>query len=244
MSGSDKAAKEKEHTEKIRKLFSGIAARYDSINRLQSLRRDVRWRRFTSAKMRFFDTMRYLDVATGTADLALEAALRYPDIKVVGVDIAGELLDIGRKKAVELGLGERVELKYGNALDLEFGDSRFDVAGIAFGIRNIRDRLHALREMRRVVAPGGQVMVLELGYHGTGIFKPFYFMYLKAVIPFMARIFSGNRKAYEYLGRSIVEFPAPGAFCDLMRQAGLVDVQSWPLTLGVVRLFVGKRPEQ
>jgi len=244
MKGLDKAGAEKEHTEKIRKLFSGIAAKYDSINRQQSFRRDVGWRRFTAGKMRFFDTMRYLDVATGTADLALDTATGHPGARVVGVDISEELLEVGRKKAAEMGLSGRVELKYGNALDLEFGNRSFDVAGIAFGIRNINDRLHALREMRRVVVPGGQVMVLELSYHGTGLFKPFYSLYLKAVIPFMARIVAHNREAYEYLGRSIMEFPAPDEFCSLMRQAGLVDVRSWPLTLGVARLFVGRRPDE
>ena len=239
-----KAATEKEHTDRIGRLFSDIASRYDSINRLQSFRRDVSWRKFTAEKMRFFDTLRYLDVATGTADLALEAARRHPGISVVGVDIADKLLEIGRAKAQERRMDDRVELKRGNALDLEFDDGSFDVAGIAFGIRNINDRLHALREMKRVVVPGGQVMVLELCYHGTGLIKPLYTVYLKGIIPFMARLAASNRQAYEYLGRSIMEFPSPDEFCGLMRQAGLENIQSWPLTLGVTRLFVGNKPKQ
>ena len=242
MSSADKAAQEKEHTEKIRKLFSGIAEKYDSINRQQSFRRDIAWRRFTSGKMRFFETMRYLDVATGTADLAMDVVKRYDGVSAVGLDIADELLEVGRAKVDRAGLGERIELVNGNALDLPFGDASFDVSGIAFGIRNIRDRLHALREMTRVVAPGGQVVVLELAFHGTGAIKPFYWLYLKVIIPFMAKLVASNREAYEYMGRSIIEFPAPGEFCETMREAGLVDVRSYPLTFGVVRLFTGTKP--
>ena len=242
MSGQDRASDESEHTERIRRLFTGIADRYDSINRQQSLRRDVAWRRFTARKMRFFNTMRYLDVASGTADLALDTLRLHPGVSAVGVDIAEELLGIGRRKAREMGLSERLDLRQGNALDLGFPDRSFDVAGIAFGIRNIMDRLQALREMRRVVVPGGQVMVLELSYHGTGLIKPFYCLYLKAVIPFMARLVARDPGAYQYLGRSIIDFPAPEDFCSLMREAGLEDVKSWPLTLGVARLFTGKRP--
>jgi demethylmenaquinone methyltransferase/2-methoxy-6-polyprenyl-1,4-benzoquinol methylase len=207
------------------------------------MRRDVSWRRFAAGKMRFFSTMRYLDVASGTADLALEVARSHPGTSVIGIDIAEELLEIGRVKVRDQGLSERVELKYGNALDLQLPDESVDVAGIAFGIRNIRDRLHALSEMKRVVAPGGQVMVLELSYHGTGLIKPFYYIYLKTIIPFMARMVSDNSEAYEYLGHSIMDFPAPGEFCGIMRQAGLVNIRSWPLTFGVTRLFVGNRPE-
>jgi demethylmenaquinone methyltransferase/2-methoxy-6-polyprenyl-1,4-benzoquinol methylase len=242
MHRADKVGAEKEHTDRIGGLFSAIAGKYDSINRQQSLRRDVFWRKFTADRMRFFNTMRYLDVATGTADLALDVSRRNPDVKVVGVDIADALLKIGRGKAEKQGLAGRVELMYGNALDLEFDDGSFDVAGIAFGIRNIRDRLHALSEMRRVVAPGGQVMVLELSYHGTGFLKPLYWIYIKTIIPFMARLFSNNREAYQYLGRSIVDFPAPEEFCGLMQEAGLENVRSWPLTFGVTRLFVGNKP--
>ena len=242
MNSQDKAAAEKEHTERIRKLFAGIAARYDTINRQQSLRRDIAWRKFTADRMRFFDTMRYLDVATGTADLALDAVRMHPGTSAIGVDIADELLLIGREKASAMGLSDRVELMPGNALDLQFEDRSFDAAGIAFGIRNIKDRLHALKEMARVVVPGGQVLVLELSYHGTGLFKPFYCMYLKAVIPFMARFVAQDPDAYQYLGRSIIDFPAPEDFCALMREAGLEDVRSWPLTLGVARLFVGSKP--
>lgn len=244
MNGADKTASEKEHTARIVELFSGIAAQYDSINRLQSFKRDVSWRNFAVEKMRFFKTKRFLDVATGTADLALGAALKHPEITVVGVDIAEKLLEIGRDKAKTQGMANRVELKYGNALDLEFQDASFDVAGIAFGIRNIQNRLQALNEMKRVVTPGGQVMVLELSYHGTGLIKPLYSIYLKAIIPFMAKLIARNREAYEYLGRSIIEFPSPDDFCKLMRQAGLEEVRSWPLTFGVTRLFVGIRPKQ
>lgn len=242
MDEEGKTGRESEHTEKIRKLFSEIAQKYDSINRQQSFRRDIAWRRFTARKMRFFQSMRYLDVATGTADLALDVARQHRNIKVVGLDISEELLEIGKEKIEREGLSNRIQLMTGNALDLPFEDKSFDASGIAFGIRNINDRLHALREMRRVVVPGGQVHVLELSFHGTGLFKPLYYCYLKMVIPFMARLVASNREAYEYMGKSIMAFPAPDDFCAIMREAGLVNTQSYPLTLGVARLFTGTRP--
>ncbi len=242
MDKSDKAAEEREHTQRIRKLFSGIAQKYDSINRQQSLRRDISWRKFSSKKMRFGDTMRFLDVATGSADLAIEVVESHKGVTAVGIDITEDLIEIGKTKAIAKDLTKKITLQTGNALDLEFADKCFDVAGIAFGIRNINDRLHALREMTRVVVPGGQVAVLELCYHGTGLFKPFLYIYLKAIIPFMAGLVAKDQDAYVYMGRSIIEFPSPDDFSELMKEAGLVDVKHWPLTLGVARLFIGNRP--
>ena len=238
---SSKAAGEREHTERIRRLFSGIALRYDTINRQQSLRRDISWRKFPSKKMRFFDTMRFLDVATGTADLALDVVDRHEGVSAVGIDIAEDLIEIGNRKIQDKNLAHKIELQSGNALDLHFADKSFDVAGIAFGIRNINDRLHALREMTRVVVPGGQVAVLELCYHGTGVIKPLYHVYLKSIIPFMASMVSRDPEAYIYMGQSIIDFPNPDDFCEIMKEAGLVDIKHWPLTLGVARLFIGNR---
>ena len=242
MGNSNNKDRESEHTEKIRKLFDGIARKYDSINRQQSFMLDITWRRFTTKKMRFFDTMRYLDVATGTADLAIDVVNNHPGVSAVGLDIAEDLLEVGREKLSHAKLTDRIDLISGNALELPFQDNEFDVSGIAFGIRNIKDRLHALSEMTRVIKPGGQVAVLELSFHGTGIFKPFYYLYLKAVIPMMARMVAKDPSAYKYLGQSILEFPAPDDFCGIMREAGLVNVRSYPLTFGVVRLFMGDKP--
>ncbi len=148
----------------VKDIFSTVTPRYDFLNHFLSLRRDIAWRRFTIRRMSFGRTMRFLDVATGTADLAIGAALRYPAITVAGVDFSAEMLEAGRPKVTGIGLSDRVRLMRADALALPFADGSFDVAGIAFGIRNIPDKARALKEMTRVVVPGGQVMVLEMGF--------------------------------------------------------------------------------
>ncbi|KKK99307.1 hypothetical protein LCGC14_2634070 [marine sediment metagenome] len=240
--GNETVSKEAEHTERIRGLFASIAGGYDFLNRFNSLRRDVAWRRRAASEMRFFQTNKLIDVATGTADIVIEALRAHPQVKAVGVDLVPELMDIGRQKVEGLGLSASVELMEGNALDLTFQDASFDVATIAFGIRNIRERLHALEEMRRVVVPGGQVMVLELVFACPGPLRLLHGLYLNHIMPAMARMFSSNPDAYVYLARSIMEFPAPEEFMALMRDAGLKDVRFIPLTFGVAGLFVGRRP--
>jgi demethylmenaquinone methyltransferase/2-methoxy-6-polyprenyl-1,4-benzoquinol methylase len=131
----------------------------------------------------------------------------------------------------------------GNALSLPFDESSFDVSAIAFGIRNIRDRAHALKEMARVVVPGGQVMVLELVFDCPWPLRGVYSIYLNHLMPAAARVLSKNPEAYAYLARSIMDFPSPGEFCALMKGSGLEDVRYFRLTLGTAGLFVGKRPE-
>jgi demethylmenaquinone methyltransferase/2-methoxy-6-polyprenyl-1,4-benzoquinol methylase len=235
----DKVSNEAEHTERISSMFSSIAGKYDLLNRVHSFRRDVAWRRFTSRKMKFQHTKRYLDIATGTADLALETLKQHPGVSALGIDPVEELMEIGRKKASGAALAERLELRMGNALDLDLDDNSFDVAAVAFGIRNIKDRAHALREMTRVVVPGGQVMVLELTFTPRGILKPFYDLYLNKLMPFGARLLSKNPEAYIYLAKSIMDFPSPEKFKNIMLESGLDDVMDYSLTFGVARLFVG-----
>ena len=194
--------------------------------------------------MRFKNTGRFLDVATGTADIIIETLRAHPQVQATGVDLVPELMDMGRKKFKGLGLSGQVELMEANALDLPFEDAHFDVSAIAFGIRNIREREHALREMRRVVVPGGQVMVLELVFACPGPLKLLHGLYLNHIMPKVARMFSSNPEAYVYLARSIMEFPTPDEFMACMKDAGLSDIKFIPLTFGVAGLFIGRRAEK
>ena len=223
----------------VKEIFSTVPAKYDFLNHFLSLRRDVAWRHFATHKMRFFHTHRLLDVATGTADLAIDAAHTYPTLKVTGIDFVQEMMDLGRVKIEKRNLSGRVRLLRGDALNLPFSDNDFDVAAIAFGIRNIPDRIQALREMTRVVVPGGQVMVLEMTYPESRILRGIYGIYLKRMLPFIARHFSQNPAAYHYLADSIMNFPSPDAFAKLMEEAGLVRMEKYALTLGVTYLHIG-----
>jgi len=152
------------------------------------------------------------------------------------------MLDAGRVKIRDRGLEGRVTLIEGDAMGLPFEDASFDVAAIAFGIRNIPDRAGALREMARVVAPGGSVMVLELTTPAKGLLRTLYGIYLHGLLPLLGRAFSGDARAYRYLADSIMEFPAPEKFSGIMRKAGFEDVEAVPLTFGIAHLHLGRVP--
>lgn len=235
--------RESEHTSAISGMFARIASDYDLMNRLTSGRRDVAWRRRTAAAMRFDVTRRYLDVATGTGDLAFDVIRMHEGVVAVGIDPVEELMEIGRAKARQMGLSHRMEFRTGNALALPFADGEFDAAGIAFGIRNIQDRKHALAEMLRVVQPGGQVLVLELTFSPRPSLQWLYSLYINRIIPLLASVFTNDPEAYRYLGRSIMAFPRPAEFMEIMRSAGLQRVEHHCLTFGAASLFIGYRPE-
>jgi len=226
----------------VKDIFTTAHERYDFLNHFLSLRRDVGWRRFTVEKMRHRAPGRFLDVATGTADLALEAARKYPALRVTGIDFAEPMLEIARKKVQARGLGDRVTLLCGDALALPFADKSFDVTAVAFGMRNIPDKLAALREMARVTVPGGQVMVLEMTFAPVRAFRAIYGVYLGSVLPRIARLLATNGSAYWYLADSIRSFPAPRGLRDLMRTAGLERVVYHALTFGAAYLHIGRTP--
>jgi demethylmenaquinone methyltransferase/2-methoxy-6-polyprenyl-1,4-benzoquinol methylase len=228
-----------EHVGMVREIFATIPGRYDFLNHLLSLRRDVAWRRFAIRKMHFFNTFRLLDVATGTADLAIEAARRHPNIRVTGIDFVREMLAPGRQKIAARGLADRIRLLQADAMALPFPDGSFDAVGIAFGIRNMPDRLRALREMRRVLVPGGRIFVLEMNFPRNRFAQRFFDLYLKRLLPAVARLFSGNPAAYRYLADSILHFPAPQAFLGLMEEAGFRSRKRHSLTFGITCLYVG-----
>jgi demethylmenaquinone methyltransferase / 2-methoxy-6-polyprenyl-1,4-benzoquinol methylase len=226
----------------VQDIFTTVHGRYDFLNHLLSLRRDVGWRDAAVSRMRFSRTRRFLDVATGTADLAIAAASRWPGISVVGVDFAAPMLEVGRKKVGKAGMDSRISLQEADALRLPFPDHSFDVAAVAFGMRNIPDKRGALREMARVTVPGGQVMVLEMTFAPAPLFRPLYHFYLVRLLPRLARLFARNGAGYHYLSDSIRAFPAPAAFAAIMREAGLQGVSWHGLTFGSAYLHVGLVP--
>jgi demethylmenaquinone methyltransferase / 2-methoxy-6-polyprenyl-1,4-benzoquinol methylase len=226
----------------VKEIFATITGRYDFLNRFFSLRRDMAWRRFAVRKMRLGETSRFLDVATGTADLAIETVRRHEGVQAAGLDFVREMMEAGRPKIVKNSMEQRIRLLQGDALQLPFSSHCFDVAAIAFGIRNIPDKLGALREMTRVTTPGGQVMVLEMNFPQNRLFRRFYDLYLSRALPFMAQRLSRNPAAYHYLADSIVHFPSPKEFSRLMETAGLTAIEAFPLTLGITYCYIGKKP--
>lgn len=220
-------------------MFNAIARRYDFLNRVLSLGLDGRWRRATVEALQLRSGTRVLDVATGTGDLALTILDYCPDARVVGLDPSSEMLSLADAKADRAGHPD-LELEEGDARDLPFADASFDAVTIAFGIRNVPDRELGLREMKRVVKPGGRIAILELGEPEKGLLGFCARFYIRWIVPVVGAVLSG-RKEYRYLQRSIAAFPPTKEFCSMLESAGLGVLEVRPLMFGVCNLFVAQR---
>ena len=226
----------------IGEMFSRIAPRYDLLNRVLSAGIDRRWRRAAVAEMSPAMGGRHLDLATGTADMALEIFRQKGfAAAVAGVDLSVEMMRIGRGKCVKAGRGPYVSFVRAPGESLPFRDAAFDSACIAFGIRNVVGRELGLGEMCRVVRPGGRVVVLEFSVPENPVLGALYRFYFTRILPWIGGIVSSRREAYRYLPDSVMAFPSPGEFEAMMRAAGCASVTSRPLTFGIVTLYVGAR---
>jgi demethylmenaquinone methyltransferase/2-methoxy-6-polyprenyl-1,4-benzoquinol methylase len=222
-------------------MFDRIAARYDLLNRLLSLGRDGAWRRALVRALDLHAGDRMLDVAVGTADVALQVLRAHPQVVAVGIDPALAMLRLGAAKLGNRHPAGGWHLVGGDASGLPFNTGVFAGVTIAFGIRNVPDRLAALAEMARVTRPGGRVGVLELQVPDHGPLQPLARAWVRWVVPLAGRVLS-SADEYRYLRRSMEAFPSPREFSSLMAQAGLTRVTARPLEAGAVRLYVGEVP--
>ena len=226
-------------TSGVQALFTRVAPRYDLLNRLFSLGRDVLWRRAAAALLNPSVPGPLLDLACGTIDLSLDLARRYPDRQVIGCDFNREMLKLGLTKLGRSGIGS-VDLVCGNGLELPFDQGLFAGAAIAFGIRNFPDRPAGLADLHRVLAPGGRLAVLELGAP-KGRLASLYLPYLLKLMPLLARLAGAEPEDYAYLGRSIMGFPGSKEFVGMMDKAGFRS-RVLPLNRGIVNLYLGLKP--
>ena len=231
------------HPDSVRTMFSAIAGRYDLLNRLMSLGIDARWRRKLAEEIPPGKGP-VLDLATGTADVALTLAKEDRGGRmIVGADFTLPMLRAGAKKIARKGSG-RVSLAAGDACRLPFPDSVFEAVTIAFGLRNIPDRGECLREMTRVLAPGGRIVILELSRMDRPVVGPLFNLYFHHLLPLLGGLVSGNLRAYRYLPRSVDTFPGPAQLDREMTDAGLVDNTHRPLTFGIAYLHAGEKPHE
>lgn len=224
-------------------MFDAIAGRYDLLNRLISLGIDRRWRTKTVRSMALSPGARVLDLATGTADLAIEVAHQVSDSTIVGVDPSEKMLAVGLSKLMSHGLDQRVTLMPGRAETLPFSDKEFDGICMGFGIRNVPERSQALREMARVTKSTGRIAILELSEPRAGLLAPFARLHVHRVVPWVGGLLSGSRE-YRYLQQSIAAFPPPEHFAALMTDAGLEVLEVRPLTFGVAHLYLARPRSQ
>lgn len=224
----------------VRSMFDRIAGRYDLLNRLLSAGVDMRWRRRALGALDLQSPGRVLDLCTGTADLLIEALGRGSRLTGVGVDISSGMLAQGRGKLRARGLAARASLVAAAAEGLPLRDAVFDAALVAFGIRNVSDTPAALRELQRVLRPGGRLVVLEFS-EPRGPLAPAFRLYFRQVLPRLAGLLSDG-SAYAYLPASVARFPSVEAFSTLLREAGFRDVAWRRLTGGVACLHQGRKP--
>lgn len=225
----------------IRDMFDRIAPRYDLLNRVLSLGIDRRWRRFAVRQLAVPQGGMVLDIATGTGDVALEIG-RQTDasVRIVGSDFTQGMLVLGRDKIEASPYRERIMLVNAPCEALPHPDGIFDGITIAFGIRNVVDREQGLREMVRVLKPGGRAVILEFATPRNQLFRAIYHFYFLRVLPFLGGLIS-QRSAYQYLPDSVLEFPDRKTFQGMMEQAGFVDVKVFDLTGGIAAVHVGRR---
>lgn len=224
--------------EQVEAMFDSIAPRYDLLNRVLSFGIDQRWRRQAVDLLRDASPRRILDVATGTADLALQVLTLEPE-KVIGVDISEEMLRIGRQKISEAGEEGRVELRKGDSERLPFSDSQFDAALVAFGVRNFENLGRGLQEIQRVLRPGGKLVVLEFSHPRAFPVKQVYGFYSRYILPRVGGAVSGDAGAYKYLPDSVAAFPDGEDFLSQLGSAGFGELLWKPLTFGVASLYRG-----
>ena len=219
-------------------MFDAIAPRYDLLNRVLSAGIDKVWRKKAVNWLAEHEPKRILDIATGTADLAIESARLQPE-KVIGVDIAEEMLRIGRDKIAKRNLDNQITLIRGDAEKLPFSDSQFDAALVAFGVRNFENLGKGLENIRRVLKKGGTLVVLEFSQPQRFPVKQFYSFYSHYILPVIGRVMSKDQGAYTYLPESIAAFPSGEDFLGIMKSAGYSNVQQKPLTFGIASLYKG-----
>jgi demethylmenaquinone methyltransferase/2-methoxy-6-polyprenyl-1,4-benzoquinol methylase len=223
----------------LRSMFSSIAGKYDLLNRLFSLGIDVKWRRELASEIPENGEKPILDIATGTADVALTLEkICQGNGLIVGIDFSLPMLRVGAAKASDKK-ANRIRFIAGDAYTLPFTDNTFSAATISFGLRNLAHRLDGLKQIFRVLMPGGRIVILEFSPMDRPILGPFFRIYFHRIMPFLGGIVSGNRGAYIYLPESVAQFPDPARLGQEMTEAGFSDVRYRALTLGIVYLHTG-----
>lgn len=223
----------------VESMFDSIAWRYDFLNHFLSFSIDRLWRRRAIRMIaRHKKHPEILDVATGTGDLAI-AAMKIDPISITGIDISAKMLEIGKAKISKKGMTERIKLMKADSENIPFADNTFDVAMVAFGVRNFADPVLGLSEMRRVLRSDGMIMVLEFSKPTSFPFKNVYNFYFRRVLPSFGRLFSKDKSAYTYLPESVMKFPDNKEFLRLLTQAGFSECRQVKLTGGVASIYIG-----
>jgi demethylmenaquinone methyltransferase/2-methoxy-6-polyprenyl-1,4-benzoquinol methylase len=225
----------------VEQMFDRIAPRYDILNRVLSLGIDVWWRKKAIGYLKAAQPAEILDVATGTADVAMLMAKILKPRRIVGIDIANQMLEFGRVKIREAGLEPVITLETGDSEHLRFETDTFDAVTVAFGVRNFENLEKGLAEMHRVLRPGGRVVILEFSKPHIFPFKQLYNSYFKYVLPLIGRLTSRDMRAYTYLFESVQAFPEGNQFTEILTKTGFNDPICERLTLGICSIYTATK---
>lgn len=226
----------------VSKMFDRIASSYDLLNRMTSLGIDVIWRKKAIRQLNAQEHRRILDVATGTADVALEIRRQLPEVEhITGLDISAEMLAFGREKVAQKGWDDQITLIQGDSEDLPFEDNTFDAVTVAFGVRNFEHLEQGLKEIHRVLRPGGKLIVLEFSHPTAFPIKQLFNIYFKYILPAIGRVISKDKKAYSYLYESVQAFLDQEAFLKTLSELGYKSNQCRSLTFGISSLYIGHK---
>lgn len=227
-------------SDKVGQMFDSISHRYDFLNHFLSMGIDKAWRKKLISELKKNNPLKVLDVATGTADLAIQLA-KSSNCQITGIDISEGMLREGKRKIESAGMQNRIELLSAAAESIPFATNSFDAAMVAFGVRNFDNLSLGLTEMHRCLSPEGSLFVLEFSKPTTPVIKQLYQFYFRYILPFLGGVISGSFKAYRYLPRTVNAFPDGRQFIDIMHKAGFIDCRAQSFTLGIATLYSGKK---
>ncbi|MFC4231785.1 bifunctional demethylmenaquinone methyltransferase/2-methoxy-6-polyprenyl-1,4-benzoquinol methylase UbiE [Parasediminibacterium paludis] len=225
--------------EQVADMFDNIAFRYDFLNRFLSAGIDITWRKKAIKQLSSLQPKKILDVATGTADVALMTHDILKPNNIIGIDISEGMLNLGREKIAAKGLQNVIQLYQGDSENIDFEDNSFDAITVAFGVRNFQNLLKGLQEMKRVLQPGGKLVVLEFSKPKNSVFKQFYNLYMNVIAPSFGKLFAKNKDAYQYLNDSVQAFPEGQTFLNIMHEAGFTQTYLKSLSLGICTIYCG-----
>jgi len=228
--------------QQVAQMFDHIAFRYDFLNHLLSGGLDMGWRKKAIHELSDLNPKNILDVATGTGDMPILMAKRLHPEKITGIDISEGMLDLGRKKITRMKLNDLIDLEIGDSEAINAPDNIYDAVTVAFGVRNFEHLELGLKEMLRVMKPGGKLVILEFSKPENSSFKKLCDFYFRFITPGIGKIFSKNKKAYQYLDESVKAFPEGAGFLEILKKSGYADTSQKALSLGICSIYCGNKP--
>ena len=223
--------------DQVREMFNNISIEYDFLNRIITLGNDLRWRERIYTISKKDNPKNILDIATGTADIAIELS-KIKDAKIVGIDISNKMLNVGREKVKKNNLSEKISLIKGDAENINYSSNSFDLITIGFGVRNFQDLVKGLKESFRVLKQSGKLVILETSVPNNYFIKFFYLVFSRTFIPLVGRVFSKDQSAYRYLQKSAESFPCGKEFAELLKTCGFKNVTIEQQMFGASSIYI------